>query len=100
MFINHPVMCQKIGLRRCCSDICELCNICNHVYRCDCRDNSVTMAICEHIHAIHLKLQTKKEIDGEIVISGLRISGEKEILLASSQASKRIFEHLVHEWLR
>ena len=52
---------QKTDRKKCCSNICELCDICIHVYRCECADNSVRMVICKHIHAIYNRTKNSAE---------------------------------------
>ena len=104
----HPVSKSDIytimedGQVKCCSNFCELCNICVHAYRCDCPDNTVTMAICKHIHAIHSAKKTNAngESGENLIISDHLVSEERDILLASSQILKKIYELPVHEWMK
>lgn len=90
---------ERNCLVKCCSNACDICNICIHVYKCDCPDNSITMAICRHIHAVH-SLASIEKVENNLMIAESGVNEEQEILLSNSQVNKRLYSLPTHEWIK
>eukprot|EP00112_Aurelia_sp_Birch-Aquarium-sp1_P015011 Seg3290.1 transcript_id=Seg3290.1/GoldUCD/mRNA.D3Y31 product="hypothetical protein" protein_id=Seg3290.1/GoldUCD/D3Y31 len=66
---------------------CSKCQVCHHMYRCECTDFRMRLIACKHIHAIHIRESSGVESGGA--------AGENGKLSEKSTESIEYFEDLL-----
>lgn len=99
---NYTVVRESENCHFGCAIKCTECNICIHMYCCNCADALINHTICKHIHlvATHNKLPTTQddghqdqrtcEIDSETLLSTLQGNAESDIMSTKDRLVRRL----------
>ncbi|XP_050310809.1 uncharacterized protein LOC126746544 [Anthonomus grandis grandis] len=61
--LNKYIVKQIPLLKKCCSLICQFCDICVHQYSCTCPNYFINTVICKHIHFVVLKTPVNNNVN-------------------------------------